>query len=306
MSRRVRRGDGRGEGSAGGTFEKYLHTFSDAAPTSWLKGQALPAWQLPLAEELARDVGCVCGARRQRGQRGGGARAGRRNGRESGGRRRCGRARTGRAPRPVEASGGAGNGGSSSDGRHDAIGRAAVLVLWYVEAAAPHVARFWQIGRRHGAVGGRASRAAAAAALSEDNARSARGGRLCRRRRRRRAEERGGGRGAEGVVADEVEVDSSRCRRGLGAAVAEARRRRRLADAGAVAGDGSSSGSRHGAGGWDGGRRIMSHRMENRERANVDETRRGPKPGGGGERGGGSGGLLIRRGDRRPASASGR
>lgn len=29
------------------TLAKYLQTVSEAAPSSWLKGQALPAWQAP-------------------------------------------------------------------------------------------------------------------------------------------------------------------------------------------------------------------------------------------------------------------
>ena len=41
----ARRSDGR-------TLAKYLQTVSDEAPRSWLKGQALPAWQVPWRKNL--------------------------------------------------------------------------------------------------------------------------------------------------------------------------------------------------------------------------------------------------------------
>lgn len=34
------------------TFAKYLHTVSEAELRSWLKGQALPAWQAPCRKNL--------------------------------------------------------------------------------------------------------------------------------------------------------------------------------------------------------------------------------------------------------------
>lgn len=34
------------------TFAKYLQTVSEAAPRSWLKGQAAPAWQAPCRKNL--------------------------------------------------------------------------------------------------------------------------------------------------------------------------------------------------------------------------------------------------------------
>jgi hypothetical protein len=34
------------------TFAKYLQMVSEAAPRSWLKGQALPAWQAPWRKNL--------------------------------------------------------------------------------------------------------------------------------------------------------------------------------------------------------------------------------------------------------------
>lgn len=46
----------------GRTFAKYLHTVSAAAPISWLKGQALPAWQAPCRKNLQGtcDVSVEC------------------------------------------------------------------------------------------------------------------------------------------------------------------------------------------------------------------------------------------------------
>lgn len=51
----ARRGKGDGHVRRGGnihTFAKYLQTFSAAAPRSWLKGQASPAWHAPWRKNL--------------------------------------------------------------------------------------------------------------------------------------------------------------------------------------------------------------------------------------------------------------
>lgn len=44
------------------TFAKYLQIFSAAAPRSWLKGQADPAWQAPWRKNLHGTCAVSVGA----------------------------------------------------------------------------------------------------------------------------------------------------------------------------------------------------------------------------------------------------